>query len=151
MAILWWAAFILELVAEPGGGTPGIPGMCEAPCSPRRAADEDEGGATPKGPGDGDRPTLFKIPFELDGALLLLLLEALLPLEEPFLSPPPRSSDECLSRSLSLPPSLLDLFCCCCCCCSCSCCSLLCLVRRFWNQTLTCKIKLKRFIFISYY
>ena len=112
--------------------------MCEAPCSPSKAADEDGGGATPNGPdeGEGDRPTLFKIPFEFDEALLLL--EALLPLEEPFLSPPPpRSSDECLSRSLSLPPSLFDLFCCCCCCCSCSCCSRLCLVLLFWNHTLT--------------
>ena len=109
--------------------------MCEAPCNPSNAADEDEGGATPKGPGEGeddDRPTLLKIPFELDGALLSLFeLEALFPLEVPFLSPPPLSSEECLSRSLSLPPSLLDLLCCCCCCCSCSCCSLLCLVRLF--------------------
>ena len=60
---------MLELEAEPGGGTPGIPGMWVLPCSPSNAADEDEGGATPKGPGDGedgDRPTPLKIPFELD-------------------------------------------------------------------------------------
>ena len=69
MAILWWAAFILEPGAEPGGGAPGIPGICVPPCNPSNAADEDEGGATPKGPGDGedgDRPTPLKIPFELD-------------------------------------------------------------------------------------
>ena len=43
--------------------------MWVLPCSPSNAADEDEGGATPKGPGDGedgDRPTPLKIPFELD-------------------------------------------------------------------------------------
>ena len=79
-------------------------------------------------------PLLPLLPETLPLLLLVVLPELPLPLPALPLFPEDTEPDD---EELLL--DLDDFCCCCCCCCSCSCCSRLCLVRRFWNHTLTWK------------